>query len=44
MEVVAEAPRDEDVADRGQAGREARDGADFGKAEVEQAARAEAAS
>ena len=44
MEVVAEAPCDEDVADRGQAGREARDGAHFGQAEVEQAACAEAAS
>ena len=44
MEVVAEPVRDEDVADRRQAGREARDGADLGQAEVEQAARAEAAS
>ena len=44
VEVVAEPVRDEDVADRRQAGREARDGADLGQAEVEQAARAEAAS
>ena len=44
MEVVAKPVRDEDVADRGEAGREARDGAHFGQAEVEQAARAEAAS
>ena len=44
MEVVTEPPRDKDVADGGQAGREARDGADLGEPEVEQARRAEAGS
>ncbi len=44
VEVVAQPPRDEDVADRGQAGREARDGAHLWEPEGEQAARAQAAS
>ena len=44
VEVIAEPPRDEDVTDGGQAGREARDGADLGEPEVKQARCAEAGS